>query len=279
MWGRFAVYVGCVLFCNLAMGQVTFQPPKVQEANLEGGVRFKVTTQEYKVYYKPDPSNGDYEGGYNYGTAMFAEYQTPKKSVIEKYGIVQFIRGCHYGITKKNETYYFARYLFGERVSFQHKDWVIDSVDTDPMYSNTPQFNGDPDPQYPVPVGDPSYDWGTRHGLYYWNKNPGFYDQKTEVLYYRDKNIVSPRLYIMDHPGTAFYMNGDAKNISLEFRTCLYRIEDIPLKTTASDMDQKKALKCFSWASSYIYNPQTKAYESPQGISPVCLKNKLEKAL
>jgi hypothetical protein len=222
------------------------------------GVTFQLFTEEYKIYYPADPADND-PGGYNYGTKMMAEYRTPDVKNLEDYAVVQFIRGCEFYVQKTVsgqvvKDYYVRDFLGKKDQKYHFKYWVVDSVDSDPMYSNTPE----------------GYDWGTRHGLYFWNKQADSFSQDTEVYYYEEKPTV-PRLYVLDHPGTAFFMNDISKNISLQFKTCLYKIEDVPLKIEADTMDFNKALKCIDWSSSYIYNYETNQFDHPQNLDSYCL--------
>lgn len=239
---------------NLAFSATEFEKAKVQTAT-HNGVKFTVTSQDYKVTYRP--------GDVSQGTRMFAKYETPKVDQLEEYGIVQFLRGCQYNtyldkgkiVTVDN----ILRHSFNELVVFKHPDWIIDSVDLDPLYNNTPEGNES---------------WGTRHGYYRWNRKNN-YDEDGEVFFKDEKpskNIKKPNLYILAHPGTSFIEAGWAKNVSMEFKTCLYKTKDIPQKTTAGDLHFAKAIQCFDWSTSFIYDHATSKIVRPTGLVPHCLK-------
>lgn len=229
-------------------GSVEFEKAKVQ-SSIHNDVRFSVTTQHYKINFSP--------GKISWGTRMFAKYQTSSLDKIEDYAVVQFIRGCQFNQYIEGDKITFIdnilRDFFNELVTYKHPEWVIDSVDLDPMYNNTPEgFEK----------------WNTRHGLYRWNRNNNF-DQDSEVLYYKEKPTRS-NLYVADRPGTAFFQDKMAKNISLEFKTCLYKTKDIPLKTTPSDLHFAKAVQCYDWNSSFIFDPKKAVFTRPSGIHGHC---------
>lgn len=195
----------------------------------------------------------DYEilvdGGHSYGTRLFAWYTTDILDTLENYVFVQVIKGCQYYSSKlDNNIGGVARDHFSERVIFNHKDWVIDSIDTDPVYFSTPK---------------------SRHFNYKWNTKPGSTNNKTEKIYGLEKPN-RPELYISDRPGTAFYMNGNAKNISLAFKICLYKTLDVPKTTSPDNVDFGIPIHCFYWYSSWVYNHQNNKFEGPYSISPVC---------
>ncbi|OGN22771.1 MAG: hypothetical protein A2918_01375 [Candidatus Yanofskybacteria bacterium RIFCSPLOWO2_01_FULL_42_49] len=187
----------------------------------------------------------DYEimvdGGYHYGTRLFAWYITETVENLENYAFVQFIKGCQYQSTDNNNTTWVARDYFLERILFKHKNWVIDSIDSDPVYYSTPN---------------------SRHFNY---------KQDEEKTYGANKPTL-PELYITDRPGTAFYISPTAKNISLAFKTCLYRTSDVPIKTTPDNINFAEPISCFYWSSSWVYNHDKDKFENPPQISPVCDK-------
>lgn len=98
---------------------------------------------------------------------------------------------------------------------------------------------------------------------------PGSFSQNTEKLYGEQKPKL-PQLYIVDHPGSAFYINNRAKNISLQFRTCIYRTKDVPKNVSYNNAKFAKPIHCFEWRSSFVYNHYTEQFESPSYIVPAC---------
>jgi hypothetical protein len=230
---------------------VDFEEAKTQSATI-GDVKFSVTSQVYKVTFSP--------GDYSWGTRMFAKYETASLDQLEDYAIVQFTRGCQFNksMVDGKIVYYdnILRYLFNGLVKYKFADWVIDSEDDYPMYGDTPE--------------DFDYEGGkvTRHGFYTWNRHDNF-DQDGEVFYYKEQPK-TPYLYTDGHPGTAFYQNRMAKNVSLEFKTCLYKTKDIPLRGSAKDLNFAKPIQCFNWSSSFIYDFSTKEFSRPIGLDPHC---------
>lgn len=206
---------------------------------------FKVKKYDYKVFI---------DNGVSYGTGMYASYKTDSNENLKKYGIVQFIKGCHFDSEKINgkvkKTFSRSRYHFGEMIKYKHPKWVVDSFDVDPMYASTEE---------------------NRYWSYKWNRIPGSHDGETEELF-RDSNPLTPEIYVSDFPGTAFQATSElAINISLKFKTCIYLRDDIPLRTAADAMDITKAISCLGWSSSFIYNHNKKVYETSREIDPVCL--------
>lgn len=251
------VLFSSAVFSQSALTGVDFEEAKTQSATV-GDVKFSVTSQVYKVTFSP--------GDYSWGTRMFAKYETASLDQLEDYAVVQFTRGCQFNKTKENGkiVYYdnILRYLFNDLVVYKFSDWVIDSGDDYPMFGNTPE--------------DFDYEGGkpTRHGLYTWNRHDNF-DQDGEVLYYKEQPK-KPYLYTDDHPGTAFLQNNMAKNISQEYRTCLYKTKDIPLRGSPKDLNFAKPIQCFNWSSSFIYDYSKNEFSRPVGIDKHCTDGQQE---
>lgn len=194
-------------------------------------------------------------GGYNFGTRLFARYQTDSLSTLEDYVFVQFIRGCVYTTERKNGVVTILRdidrYHFEKIRIFKHAEWVIDSFDKDPAY-------------YSI-AGLP------RHFAYRWNKKPGSTAKETEMIYGREWPDF-PELYVADRPATAFYMNRSARNISLRFKTCIYKSRDVPFTANPNEIEFAEPINCFFWNSSFIFSHRKKMYESGNSgeIAPAC---------
>lgn len=188
---------------------------------------------------------------------MNFEYVTRTPATLEDFAVVNFIRGCQFETefkAGKVERYYTILVgSFGPEVPFLFPDWRIDSLDVNPMYNNTPEAD----------VGR----LGTLHGSYRWNRVKGSFDKKTEVLF-GDERPTEGRLYVSDRPGTAFVSDDgmSANNISLQFRTCLYRTRDIPRVSTPQDLDFAKPIACHEWASSYVYDFAKKEMTHPKEL-------------
>lgn len=213
---------------------------------------FRVKVSEYKVTF----TNGEI----SYGSKMIASYKTKDIRDLEDYVVVQYIKGCKYESVKINgnerNEYTVSREFFGDVVPFIHKEWVVDSVDEDPVYNSTNE---------------------SRHALYRWNSVMDSEAKETE-RYYFQAPPENNRLYVRDMPGTSFmtkypqYNAIFATNTSLKFKTCLFRTENVPMTVSSPSEDlTDKAIKCYDWSSSFVYNSEKKKFESPKEIVPACL--------
>lgn len=210
-------------------------------------VRFSLMLDKYEVWFS------DYDTKPSYGTSIVAEYETVSVEDLEKYAIVQFIRGCSFESIKKSDGIVekflgVSREHFGVSKYFCFPEWVIDSVDTDPVYYSNPELG--------------------RHYFYKWNYL-GSHNRKTEKFYGEEKPHI-PILYITDLPDRAFLSDQGARNVSLEFKTCLYRTKEVPLSTKQDDLNFATPVQCFEWQSFYIYNFDLAVFESKSEIDPFC---------
>ena len=195
-------------------------------------------------------------GKYSYGTRFAARYKTQDPSSLEKYGFVQWIRGCVFDSTQRPDggiDYEFNIYrdFFARWEMFRHPDWVLDSADTDPFYNSTEGM--------------------ARHAVYRWNRKPGSTDKETERQFGQERPAY-PELYVLDHPGkVAFFTEpGTARNISLELKTCIYRSRDVPDSVRPEETEIPGALACFEWGSSFVYDHAAGKFMSLKGLHPVC---------
>lgn len=204
---------------------------------------FRVDFDEYKTH--------------NYGTAVNIEYVTRTPASLEDFAVVNFIRGCQF-YTKFNQGKVGRHYTiligsFGKEIPYRFPDWRIDSLDVNPMYNNTPE--------------EDVARLGTLHGSYRWNRVKDSFEDKTEVLF-GDERPTTGRLYVSDRPGQAFVDDdGEAAyNISVEFRTCLYRTRDVPRVASAENVDFAAPIACHEWRSSYVYDFVRKEMTHPQKL-------------
>jgi|SRR3990172_12956336 len=210
-----------------------------------GLMRFSLKIDDYQIMIGGTPS---------YGTRLIAEYETDQELFLEEYAIVQFIRGCIFESLRKADGSILNvqnvwRWQFDDAVPFSFVDWVIDSVDKDPVYNSGGKV---------------------RHGFYRWNEIPGSYKTSTEHFFQNQPKPKRPALYVIDHPGTAFVTDGEARNVSLKFKTCVYKAADIPVSTTQQNINFASPIACFPWQSSFIYNHDTQAHEGKNAIDPFC---------
>ncbi|MDO8495932.1 MAG: hypothetical protein Q7S43_00560 [bacterium] len=211
------------------------------------------TCELKKVEYLVEDYSVGIDDGHNYGTRFFARYETKKIKDLEKYVFVQFIKGCDFSSSLVNGQPAVEQDVSYPRdagpIKFLFKEWTIDSYDFDPVYSTVPGKS--------------------RFFGYRWNMIPGSFSTDTEKLYGQEKPKV-PKMYIVDHPGSAFYLNGTAHNISLQFRTCIYRTKDVPRTVSHNDINFAKPIHCYEWTSSFVYNHSVGEFESPLSISSAC---------
>jgi hypothetical protein len=193
--------------------------------------RFTLTTSVYEVWFSDDPDNP------TYGNGVIMEYETESVGALEKYAIVQFIKGCvfHSSKNRKGEINRNVSDIvtsFGEKIPLCFPTWVIDSQDTDPAYNSDPEYG--------------------RFYLLRWN-NPGSYDHRTQKFYGAEKPKV-PVGYMTDNPSGAFVTGIDVKNAALEFNTCIYKANDVPAETRRDDINFAKPITCFEWQNVYVYD-------------------------
>ena len=193
--------------------------------------RFTLTTSVYEVWFSDDP---DYP---TYGNGVIMEYETDSVVALEKYAIVQFIKGCVFDSSKNregkiNRNVSYTVPSFGEDIPYCFPEWVIDSQDTDPAYNSNPEYG--------------------RFYLLRWNK-PGSYDYPNHKYYGTEKPKI-PVVYMADYPIGAFVTGTGVKNVALEFNTCIYKASDVPAETRRDDINFAKPITCFEWQNVYVYD-------------------------
>ncbi len=218
------------------------------------GVTFRVQLEH--VHLEGDATRDQY------GTDMYASYETNTLEKVKKYVFVQFIRGCVFHsemlptgeianyFTESRDGYMDTPYGY---TLFRHPNWEIDSIDEDPVYASNPDFAEN------------------RHYLYQWiDPAPSWIPEKQGNLY-GEKPPKFPRLFIVDHTVSAgLFWNIPTKNTSLEFRTCLYKTVDVPRKRERGDINFATPVTCFEWSHNFVYNHGIKDWERPTTIAEVC---------
>jgi hypothetical protein len=201
--------------------------------------RFTLTTSVYEVWFSDDPNYP------TYGNGVIMEYETDSVDALEKYAVVQFIRGCVFDSSKngageinRNLSYFVPS--FGENISYCFPEWVIDSQDTDPAYNSDPEYG--------------------RFYFLRWNK-PGSYEYLNHKYYGAEKPKV-PIVYMADYPVGAFITGTGVKNAALEFNTCIYKANEVPGETRRHNINFAKPLSCFEWQSVYVYNFDNARFEA-----------------
>jgi hypothetical protein len=193
--------------------------------------RFTLTTSVHEVWFSDDPINP------TYGNGVIMEYETDSVDALEKYAIVQFVRGCVFK-TSKNSDGKIERNVgyvvssFGKDVPLCFPEWVIDSQDSDPAYNSDPEYG--------------------RFYLLRWNE-PGSYDSRTQKYYGAEKPKF-PVVYMADYPAGAFVTGTGVKNAALEFNTCIYKASDVPAETRRDNINFARPIACFAWQNVYVYD-------------------------
>jgi hypothetical protein len=207
--------------------------------------RFALTTSVYEVWFSDDPNYP------TYGNGVIMEYETDSVDALEKYAIVQFKKGCVFDSSKNSEgeinrSVGDTAPSFGENIPFCFPEWVIDSQDTDPAYNSDPE-NG-------------------RFYLLRWNK-PGSYDGRTEKYYGAEKPKI-PVVYMADYPAGAFVTGTGARNVALEFKTCIYKARDVPAETRRDNIAFAKPITCFEWQNVYVYDFAAERFQTDLAYAP-----------
>jgi hypothetical protein len=189
-----------------------------------------------------------------FGSRMHTVYNTSSLDTLEKYGIAQFIRGCVFYsqvVDGKVVREFDQIEHYGKIVPFHFPQDVIDGFVKDPI------------------------DWGAEEGMpsrhfFYLNKFIGSQEPQPKDRYGIQKPTI-PRLYLRDIPGVAQVMqDGSAKNISLQFRICIYKSADVPKVVEETNLTFATPLQCFNWNNSFVYNHGLKKYEQPADIVDFC---------
>jgi hypothetical protein len=216
---------------TLAETKQVFLNPDCRSTDTCDLERFTLTTLVHEVWFSDDPNYP------TYGNSAIMEYATGSVDALEKYAIVQFIKGCVFDSSKNregkiNRNVSYIVPSFGEDIRFCFPQWVIDSQDTDPTYNSDPEYG--------------------RFYLLRWNK-PGSYDHRTQKYYGAEKPKI-PVVYMADYPAGAFVTGIGVKNAALEFKTCIYKASDVPTKTRRDNIDFAKPISCFEWQNVYVYD-------------------------
>ncbi|HZD41254.1 MAG TPA: hypothetical protein VE131_11065, partial [Terriglobales bacterium] len=211
--------------------QHIFLNPHCQSTDSCDLKRFALTKVAYEVWFSDDPDHPTYASG------AIIEYETDAVAALQKYTIVQFNKGCVF-YSSRNHSGKIERKVsdtvssFGQDVPFCFPNWVIDSQDKDPAYNSDPEYG--------------------RFHLLRWNKI-GSYNARTQKFYGSEKPQ-RPVVYVTDYPAGAFVTDIGVKNVALEFNTCIYKANEVPMDTRRDNIHFAKPIHCFEWQSVYIYD-------------------------
>ena len=179
------------------------------------------------------------------------EYETDSVDALEKYALVQFIKGCVFDSSKNgegkiNRNVSYTVPSFGENIPYCFPEWVIDSQDTDPAYNSDPEYG--------------------RFYLLRWNK-PGSYEYPNHKYYGAERPKI-PVVYLADYPIGAFVTGTGVRNAALEFNTCIYKASDVPAETRRDDINFAKPITCFEWQSVYVYDFDKGRFQTDLAYAP-----------
>ncbi len=191
------------------------------------------------------------------GSILYAWYETKSVGDLTKYVFVQYVRGCAYFVMYHEgleRAYFNEKEHNGERNSvFCFPDWEIDMTSHDPVYTSG--------------VTD-------RHQYAQWTNIPRQFPSKT-AKEYGDEKPVYPLLGMIDSPDRAFvrkWGNGRvlAYNSALEFRTCLYREQDVPREMDPKGVITAAPLRCESTSDIHVYDIKQDMITSPLIAPAIC---------
>lgn len=218
---------------------------------------------EFREYFYRFPKETPDESD-TFGRELYAAYQTDHIENLPRYGFVQFIRGCVFtssmtpsGIEGFQVD---ARRYLGKLADFRHKDWVADTLDIDPFYSSERGYKN-------------------RHHFFRWDKVRGSFrpDVQNVHSYYGEDHPPYPEMYVIDVPSGVYaaktpYSSHDfARNVSLDFRMCLYKTKDVPRDITKEAITAEP-IACYEWSYHMIYNRRTHSFDRPKELHALCKK-------
>jgi hypothetical protein len=234
-------------------------------ANCQAEQTCDIVSLRFKEYKKRLELKGETLKYANWFTDTRFALHTRTPQAIESFAVVQYLRGCLFNSQLENgqvtKTLTIQQQYFGQMVTFQHRTWEIDSDTTDPIYTSNVS----------------SLPNSGRFALWRWNQNPASLNPETATWYAQSKPPTGA-VFLTDLPGPGFLsqsppgQNDIAQNASLEFRTCLFHIEDVPVMTTpaGSGINPSRAIWCVNWDHKFVYDFRTGKMTSPRAIDPIC---------
>jgi len=219
--------------------------------------KFTLTFLAHEIWFSDDPKHPTLANG------AIMEYETGSVAAIEKYALVQFVKGCVF-TSARNRRGEITRDInygvssFGETVPLCFPEWVIDSQDDDPVYNSEPERG--------------------RFHLLRWNL-PGSHERASEK-YYGEEKPKTPVVYLTDYPAGAFITATGVKNTALNFRSCIYKSRDVPKRTRRDDVHFARPLGCFEWQNVYVYDFDQQRFRTewsgfPVGEEPLARPDRL----
>lgn len=217
-------------------------------------------------------------------TVMGAVIEATSPDCVQDYGIVQYIRGCVYHERYDaatgallERTFDVARRLRGPRVVFSHPSWEVDRTAADPLLT--------------ADADEPS-----RTALYYAPDRPlrlrsdraslmsdyPLFNEPALRTFLKDLDKPSAVAYVTDVPEGGVSSINEERTVltasvsSLDFRTCVYRLKDVPASGDPAGEgvapENGGPLHCFGWASRYAFDPAARDFvtDKHSGVDPYC---------
>jgi hypothetical protein len=217
-------------------------------------------------------------------TEAGAVIETTSPECLRDYGVVQFIRGCVYHTryalpsgAEIEKVFDVARRLRGPRVVFSHPDYEVDQTELDPLYVSYPDEEGRLDLLY-VPNGP----MRLRSDAASMAADRKYFDRPDARTFLKDVSTPTSVAYVADLPDHGQSVINEERtvlstlNASLDFRTCLYRLKDVPMSGDPAgegvSPENGGPLQCFGWMSRYTFDPATQDYVTDKfsGVDPFC---------
>lgn len=236
--------------------------------------KFSLIKQDYQAHFSDDPSRSE-------NTGVYAFYETTDKSCIRDYAIVQYIKGCALEYFKdKNGKIIKRPMLYQSRnknINFYLPEWIVDSVDVDPMYSSTD-----------------AADHPDRHAVYKtpkkkinlipanMNSNFNYCGDSANRFYFYENQAVQPELaFVSDYPTGANIDNSASyfreEQAVLDLKLCIYKTNDVPLIGDPKSFDVPASeggpLYCFDWQSNHTYDRVNKKFQKATSTAAFCSFN------
>jgi len=196
----------------------------------------------------------------NYMSDIRFVLEFSKPSAIERYGLVQYIQGCMFGSTLKSDgnieySFTHAHKNFGDYKPIKYKTPIVDSDQADPLLT--------------------AFDGYGRFDLYRWNKDSADLDAENATWYF-DAPPPHGTVFFADLISNTGLQEGtpapSARNSSVEFETCLFKISDLPNTSDpqGTGIDKNKAIWCTTWDHKFVYNFKQGKVIQEKAISPIC---------
>lgn len=219
-------------------------------------------------------------------SVMGAVIETTSPECLREYGVVQFIRGCVYHTryslpdgAEIERAFDVARRLRGPRVVFSHPGWEVDRTELDPLYMSYPDEESRVDLYYV-----PHAPLRLRSDAASLMADFKHFNDPAHRSFLKDTDVPSSVAFVGDVPeGGVSVINEErtvlsAANASLEFRTCLYRLKDVPAAGDPAGEgvppENGGPIQCFGWTSRYTFDPATRDYVTDKfsGVDPFCAR-------